>query len=214
MQAATWHALDDYRTTRTWTHESGLPLKIRSMTVDAGDGAMSKRVYEYCAPRLAQHVYAIKGSSNETAPLIPAKPTKVKPGRLYVVGVNGAMDVFSRRLNADTVGTGYVHLNDYASEDYVTQVLSMRRTINPKTRKRRWEATPGVRNEAADCEVYAYLALLLGPVPVASLAGEVERVNVAGAALQRPVAAETTPTPAPTPKPTGTWLPRRSGGWR
>ncbi len=211
QQPAVWHQLDTYRQERTWKHESGAVLTIRSMTIDAGDGAMAKRVYEFCAPRLYQHVYAIKGSSNETAPLIPAKPTKVKPGRLYVCGVNGAMDVFSRRLNADTVGTGYVHLNDYASEDYVTQVLSMRRTINPKTRKRRWEATPGVRNEAADCEVYAYLALLLGPVPVASLAGEVARVNADGEKRQAPTPDPVTPTPAPTPKPTGTWLPRRRG---
>ncbi|MFN8995493.1 MAG: phage terminase large subunit family protein [Pseudomonadota bacterium] len=211
QQPAVWHQLDTYRQERTWKHESGGALTIRSMTIDAGDGAMAKRVYEFCAPRLYQHVYAIKGSSNETAPLIPAKPTKVKPGRLYVCGVNGAMDVFSRRLNADTVGTGYVHLNDYASEDYVTQVLSMRRTINPKTRKRRWEATPGVRNEAADCEVYAYLALLLGPVPVASLAGEVARVNADGEKRQTPTPDPVTPTPAPTPKPTGTWLPRRRG---
>jgi phage terminase large subunit GpA-like protein len=211
QQPAVWHQLDTYRQERTWKHESGAVLTIRSMTIDAGDGAMAKRVYEFCAPRLYQHVYAIKGSSNETAPLIPAKPTKVKPGRLYVCGVNGAMDVFARRLNADTVGTGYVHLNDYASEDYVTQVLSMRRTINPKTRKRRWEATPGVRNEAADCEVYAYLALLLGPVPVASLAGEVARVNADGEKRQAPTPGPVTPTPAPTPKPTGTWLPRRRG---
>lgn len=208
-QDSTWAALDDYLSARRWTHESGTAMTIRAATVDAGDGAMSKRVYQFCAPRLHRHVYAIKGSSNETAPLIPAKPTKVKPGRLYVCGVNAAMDVFNRRLNADTVGTGYLHLNDYASEDYVTQVLSMRRVINPKTRKRRWEATPGVRNEAADCEVYAYLALLLGPVPVASLAGEVAKLGEAVMKAPEPAPVK----PAPVAKPASAWLPRRGKGW-
>ena len=210
-QDATWTALDDYLTTRRWTHETGTPLPIRAVTVDAGDGAMSKRVYQFCAPRLHRHVYAIKGSSNETAPLIPAKPTKVKPGRLYVCGVNAAMDIFNRRLNADTVGTGYLHLNDYASEDYVTQVLSMRRVINPKTRKRRWEATPGVRNECADAEVYAYLALLLGPVPVASLAGEVSKLGESAMKAPEPAPAKAAPVAA---KPSGNWLPRGGKGWR
>jgi phage terminase large subunit GpA-like protein len=208
-----WARLEDYRTTRQWTHESGALMPIRSLTIDAGDGTHSKSVYNYCAPRLAFHVYAIKGSSNPTAPMVPSKPTKVKPGRLYILGVHAIMDRLYRRLAMDEAGPGYLHLNQHADDDFLTQLLSMRRRVDEKTRKRKWEATPGVRNEVADCETYAYAALLLGPVPVASLAAEVERVNADGAKRKMidPVPAPDT-EPPPIAKPSG-WLPKRSGGW-
>jgi phage terminase large subunit GpA-like protein len=205
-----WARLEDFRTTRRWTHERGALMAIRSLTIDAGDGTHSKAVYTYCASRLAFHVYAIKGSSNPTAPMVPSKPTKVKPGRLYILGVHAIMDRLYRRLGMDEVGPGYLHLNQHADDDYVTQLLSMRRRIDEKTRKRKWEATPGVRNEVADCETYAYAALLLGPVPVASLAAEVDRVNADG--QSRTATKPEPPTPTP-PRPTGTWIPRRKG-WR
>jgi phage terminase large subunit GpA-like protein len=205
-----WARLEDFRTTRRWTHERGALMAIRSLTIDAGDGTHSKAVYTYCASRLAFHVYAIKGSSNPTAPMVPSKPTKVKPGRLYILGVHAIMDRLYRRLGMDEVGPGYLHLNQHADDDYVTQLLSMRRRIDEKTRKRKWEATPGVRNEVADCETYAYAALLLGPVPVASLAAEVDRVNADG--QSRTSTKPESPTPTP-PRPTGTWIPRRKG-WR
>ena len=205
-----WARLEDFRTTRRWTHERGALMAIRSLTIDAGDGTHSKAVYTYCAPRLAFHVYAIKGSSNPTAPMVPSKPTKVKPGRLYILGVHAIMDRLYRRIGMDEVGPGYLHLNQHADDDYVTQLLSMRRRIDEKTRKRKWEATPGVRNEVADCETYAYAALLLGPVPVASLAAEVDRVNADG--QSRTATKPEPPTPTP-PRPTGTWIPRRKG-WR
>lgn len=206
LQPAVWQALDDYRA-RRWRHESGVLLGLRSLTVDAGDGTHARKVYEWCAPRLHHHVYATKGSSNPAAPLIPTKPTKVKPGRLYVCGVNAAMDVLYRRLAMESPGPGFLHLNDYATEDYVTQLLSMRRKVDEKTRKRRWEATPGVRNEVPDCEVGAYLALLLGPVPVESLAQEVDRIHAEAAKAAAPPKPET-PAPKPT---TQSWLPRRRG---
>jgi phage terminase large subunit GpA-like protein len=144
--------------------------------------------------------------------MVPSKPTKVKPGRLYILGVHAIMDRLYRRLGMDEVGPGYLHLNQHADDDYVTQLLSMRRRIDEKTRKRKWEATPGVRNEVADCETYAYAALLLGPVPVASLAAEVDRVNADG--QSRTAAKPEPPTPTPTPpRPSNTWIPRRKG-WR
>lgn len=207
-----WARLDDFRLARRWTHESGALLAIRSLAIDAGDGTHSKSVYTYCAARMASHVYAIKGSSNPTAPMVPSKPTKVKPGRLYILGVHAIMDRLYRRLAMDEAGPGYLYLNQYADDDFLTQLLSMRRRVDEKTRKRKWEATPGVRNEVADCETYAHAALLLGPVPIASLATEVDRVNAEGAAMKGTVKNDTLkPLPAP-PKAAG-WLPPRKGGW-
>lgn len=215
-----WAALDEFRQTRTWRHEGGASMQVRSMCIDAGDGTHSKAVYSYCAPRLGQHVFAIKGSSNPSAPMVPLKHTKVKPGRLYVIGVNAIMDRLYRRLGMVAPGPGFLHLNEYADEEYARQLLSMRRVLNEKTRKRTWQGTPGIPNEVADAEGYAYEALLLGPVPVSSLAAEVERVIADGARI---TAERTTPKPtekamptAAAPRPTSrptSWLPRKGGGW-
>ncbi len=211
-----WVGLDEYRVKREWRHESGAMLRIRSTTIDAGDGTHAKDVYKYCAPRLGQHVYAVKGSNNPSAPMIPTKPTKVKPGRLYVIGVNAIMDRLYRRLGMTERGPGYLHMNEWCDDDYAVQLLSMRRVIDPKTRKRKWEATPNVRNEVADAEGYCYAALLLGPVPGTMLAAEVERVNAEGKKLQsaptpqKPAAPEQQPAPSPLVRSTS---PRSRGGF-
>jgi hypothetical protein len=64
----------------------------------------------------------------------------------------------------------------------------------------------------ADCETYAYAALLLGPVPVLSLAAEVDRVNTNGPRPTPAVPTSDKPTPAPA-KPSTGWMPRRPSGW-
>lgn len=203
-QPAFWAQLEEYRTRRTWKHEGGAPLRIRAIAVDASDGSRSKEVYTYCAPRLADGVFAIKGHGQITASMIPTKPTKVKPGRLYMIGVNAIMETLYRRLGMETRGPGYLHLNEFASDtpphgvpnDYVTQLLSMKRERDEKTRRYRWVATKNVRNEVADCETYAYAAFLLGPVPLSLMAEEVERVNEEGARAGK-LEPEQATTPAP-----------------
>jgi len=206
-----WARFDDLRLSRRWKHEGGADLAIRSMCIDAGDGTHAKTIYNYCAPRLHQHVFAIKGSSNPEAPMLPKKFTQVKPGRLYVLGVNALMHRTYTRLGADTPGPGFLHLNEYADDDYLTQLLSMRRVIDPKTRKRKWEATAGVPNEVADGEVYALAALQLGPVPITALAAEVDRVITDGGATRPTVSTPPEVPPPATPAPQ--WLPPRRGGW-
>lgn len=213
-QPDVWAMLDEYRQ-RTWLHEDGARLKIRALTVDSGDGEHTKRVYAFCAPRLHEGVYATKGHNVITAPMIPTKPTRVKPGRLYVIGVHSIMTRLYRRLGMVAPGPGYLHLNDYADEDYVTQLLSMRQVFDEKQKKRKWIGTPGVRNEVADAETYAYTALLLSPVPVASLGAEAIKVQEEGSRLAARVEAVEKAPPAPAaPKKTNTnWLPPKRGGW-
>ncbi len=218
-QQGVWLQLDEYRTRRTWTHENGAPMKIRAMTVDASDGARSKEVYTYCAPRLGEGVFAIKGHGSPSAPMLPLKPTKVKPGRLYVIGVHAIMETMYRRLAMTEKGPGFLHVNEFASEtpphgvpaDYIDQWLSMHRERDEKTRRYRWVASKNQRNEVADCETYAYAALLLGPVPLTLLANEVTAVNAAGDRLRTP-ATEPTPVAPVAARPTP-WMPPRRGGW-
>jgi phage terminase large subunit GpA-like protein len=226
-QPAFWQSLEEYRTRRTWRHESGAPLKIRAMAIDSGDGSHAKAVYNYCAPRLSEHVLAIKGASL-AAPMTPqnGKFTRVKPGRLYMLGVHAIMERLYRRLGMTEPGPGYLHFNEFAAAapphgvpgDYFDQLLSMRRERDEKTRRYKYVATPNKRNEVADCEVYAYAAFLLGPVPGTMLAAEVDMVNEEGARLAAGVAVvEAVPTPEPAreswlgpARERGSWMRRRS----
>lgn len=187
-----WAQLEEWRQNRQYRHEGGAILGIRAMCVDAGDGAMATNVYKYCHPRSSAGVFAVKGHSLSTAPMLPNKPTKVRPGRLWVIGVNAIMERIYRRLGMTSPGPGYLHLNEYASatppdgvpSDYCEQVTSMQRTRDEKSRRYRYVATKGRRNEMADAEVYAYAALLLAPIDRTQLGAEVARVNAAGAAAR------------------------------
>lgn len=218
-QPAFWAQLEEYRTRRTWLHESGMPMRVRAMAVDAGDGSRSKEVYTYCAPRLGEGVFAIKGHNQITAPMIPNKPTKVKPGRVYVIGVNAIMETLYRRLGMETRGPGYLHFNEFAGEtpphgvpdDYFTQLLSMKRERDEKTRRYRWVATKNVRNEVADCETYAYAAFLLGPVPLSLMAAEVTRLNEEGEKMKSGAKEEAEPVQPQ--QQTQSWLGASRSGW-
>lgn len=204
-QPAVWEQFDAWRVSKRWFRPSGLPMAIRSLCIDSGDGEHTKRVYEYCAPRLGDGVRAIKGHSQAAAPMLPSKPTKVKPGRLWVIGSHAIMGRLQRRLTAQEPGPGYLHVNEYASEDYVTQMLSMRQVYDREQRARKWIKSPNIRCEDPDAEVYAYAALLLGPVPISMLAEEQARLAQQDAEFTAPKP-EAPPLPAPQPVPSA-WLP-------
>lgn len=176
-QPLVWEHLENWRQLR-WRHESGQLLPITALAVDAGDGNMANHVYRWCAPRLSDQVFAIKGHNSPTAPATPRVPTKVKPGRLYMIGVNGLTERWYRRLNMPegAHGPGYVHLNHRATEEFVKQLLGMERKYDPRTRRRRWVARKNTRVEAADCANYALAALLLSTRDE-EVAATVTRVN-------------------------------------
>jgi phage terminase large subunit GpA-like protein len=243
FNAKLWGALDEWRTSRQYRHQSGAILPIRSLCIDAGDGAMAQNVYKYCHAKHSAGVFAVKGHGLAAAPMLPNKATRVKPGRLYVVGVHAIMERIYRRLAMPNPGPGYLHLNEYASAtppddvpgDYCEQLTSMQRVKDEKTRRYRFVATKGRRNEMADAEVYAYAALLLAPIDRAQLGAEVEKVNAAGRRLaqQQPEPKEPAPpvertdrsepaVSAPTwvapvgrpPAQTAWWNTTGRGGWR
>lgn len=188
-------------------------MGIRAMCIDSGDGEHTKRVYEYCAPRLNDGVRAIKGHSRAAAPMIPAKPTRVKPGRVWVIGSHAIMGRIQRRLTAIEPGPGYIHVNDSANEDYVTQMLSMRQVYDREQRTRKWIKSPNIRCEDPDAEVYAYAALLLGPVPISMLAEEQARLAKLDEEAKAPKPESPPVTPAQSQHVQSSWLPPTSS-WR
>lgn len=211
-QDRVWEQLEQWRQAKRWMRPSGQPMPLRSMCIDSGDGEHAKRVYEYCAPRLSEGVRAIKGHSKADAPMLPAKPTKVKPGRLWVIGSHAIMGRIQRRLTATEPGPGFLHLNEYANEDYVTQMLSMRQVYDREQRARKWIKSPNVRCEDPDAEAYAHAALQLGPVPISMLGEEQARLAALDAEFLNPApkaeVAVATTAPAKT-----SWLPSTGSGW-
>lgn len=219
-QPAALSVLHQYRTERTWLHESGAVMKIRAMCIDAGDDGAN--VIKYANTWLHQHVYPIKGHNMYEASIVPRKPSRVKHGRLWVIGVNAITEKIYRRLTMPSPGPGYLHFNHFASAapplaslsgDYIDQLLNARRVTNPKTKRRSWESLG--RDEALDCEKYAYAALMLGPVDILNLAREVERVmeegkqRTAGKVADAPAPKSAAPKPKPgsfTGRPGGSWM--------
>jgi phage terminase large subunit GpA-like protein len=217
-----WAQLEEWRTTRRWVHEGGARLGLRAMCVDAGDDP--DPVYAWTKPRLAQHVFAVKGSSDPTAPILPKKFTKTRQkSRLYVIGVQAIKKRLFRRaaMAAPTpcpldVAPSFLHFNDRADATYWDEFLSQRAVWSNYRGKRvqRYELVAGKHDEKLDGEVYAYAALHLGPVRETELMAEWERVMQQGEA-ERSTAPAPTAQSAPTlPKPTSSWLGgRRRGGW-
>ncbi len=196
-----WAELEEFRLTRTWRHEGGAKMKIRAMCVDSGDDP--DPVYSWTKPRLAQHVYAIKGATDPSADILPKKYTKTRlKSRLYMLGTQAIKKRLFRRAGmAEPVpytteaGGAFMHWNERADPVYWAEFFSQK-MVRTEFRGRSvtmYVKRSGERDESLDCEVYGYAALHLGPVPVAGLQQELERVLKEGEA-------ERDGPPPPTPK--------------
>lgn len=214
-QPLVWEHLDEWRKLK-WRHETGAMLKIAAMAVDAGDGNMQKHVVSWCAPRLGEQVFAIKGASDPSAPITPRTPKKVKGGRLYLIGVNALTERWHRRLHMPegSHGPGYVNLNHRATEAFVKQLLGMERKYDPKTRRRRWVPRKNTRVEGGDCANYALGSLMLAYPRDEQLPALLKKVHAdadRGSQPDEPVAVA---VPLPKPGKKQNWVGRpRRGPW-
>lgn len=218
-QKEIWAEFDAWRTTRTWKHEGGARLAIRSCCIDAGDDP--DPVYTYTKPRLGEYVFAVKGASDPTADILPKKFTRTRlKSRLYMLGVQNIKKRLFRRaaMNAPTpyttdVGQTFMHWNERATAAYWAEFFSQK-VVKSNYRGKmvpRYTLKAGQHDEALDGEVYCYAALHLGPVRIASLQDEWEAVMAEGAQH----AAEPVERPATPAKPAGEGWMRgtRRGKW-
>lgn len=155
-----WSELDRLLN-RTYRHESNLPLSIAATCIDSG-GHHSGEVYEYCRPRLARKVYAIKGAPGWGKPIWPRKATKgLRNAPLFVISADSAKERVYSRLRVPEPGPGFVHIPADRPRDWCEQVVSER--IQTRYRnghaERFWFKPNGVRNEALDVRGYATAAL-------------------------------------------------------
>lgn len=164
-----WAAFTEWRRAPV-LHASGKPVPTMAAFVDSG-GHHTQAVYSYARAHKAEHVYAIKGSSQPGRAIL-GKPSvqdvhwrgnRVKGGvQLWPIGTDSAKAEIYGRLRNELPGPGYVHLSKHMAPEVFEQLTAERLvTRYVKGRPRlEWVKTPGRRNEALDCAVYALAAAL------------------------------------------------------
>ena len=170
-QTEVWGQLDQVLVTE-WATAGGKLLKVSQVAVDSG-GHCTHEVYRYVRDRVRQNVVAIKGSSRRNSPAV-GKGSKVDvswQGRvlkrgvtLYQLGTDTIKTtLFGRLRHNETGGIGTLYFGMAADEEYFRQLTSERQALRYHRGFpiREWVKKAGDRNEALDCVVYAYAAMLL-----------------------------------------------------
>jgi len=170
-QTEVWGQLDQVLVTE-WATAGGKALKVSQVAVDSG-GHCTHEVYRYVRDRVRQNVVAIKGSSRRNSPAV-GKGNKVDvswQGRvlkrgvtLYQLGTDTIKTtLFGRLRHNEAGGIGTLHFGMAADEEYFRQLTSERQALRYHRGFpiREWVKKAGDRNEALDCVVYAYAAMLL-----------------------------------------------------
>lgn len=159
---------------KPWIHASGHPLWIRAGCIDAGYAAQA--VYRFTAPRQSrplptgrsQFVFATKGDSQHGKPVWPAKATRTRPKggaptNVWVINVDAAKMQVMGRLGICDPGPGYCHFPIDRSREYFKQLTAEEYELRWRAGRQAvvWSMkSPGARNEAFDCRVLAYSAMV------------------------------------------------------
>jgi phage terminase large subunit GpA-like protein len=168
-QTEVWGQLDQVLATE-WSTESKRGLKIAQMAIDSG-GHCTHEVYRYVRDRVGQGVLAIKGSSRRNSPAV-GKGSKqdvnwrgkvIKRGvTLYQLGTDTIKTTLFGRLRHNET-TGGLNFGLAADDEYFRQLTSERQALRYHRGFpiREWVKKAGDRNEALDCAVYGYAAMLI-----------------------------------------------------
>jgi phage terminase large subunit GpA-like protein len=205
---ATWAALLDQVLTVRWQHATGAALEIAATFIDSG-GHHTQEVYNFARVHAWRRVFAVKGLSVAARPIL-GKPSdvevnwrgvKLKRGvKLWPLGVDTAKQVLYGRLGLAVPGPGYVHLPAWLPPDEYEQLTAERlvtRFIKGRPRLE-WIKSPGRRNEALDCAVYALAAAhWLGVPKWKPLDWDRLRARLAQRSLLEEPAADSAPAPDP-----------------
>jgi phage terminase large subunit GpA-like protein len=168
-QTEVWEQLDHVLATE-WETECGKHLKLAQVAVDSG-GHCTHEVYRYVRDRGSRGVVAIKGSSRRNSPAV-GKGSKVdvnwrgkviKRGvTLYQLGTDTIKTTLFGRLRHNET-TGGLNFGLAADDEYYRQLTSERQALRYHRGFpiREWVKKAGDRNEALDCAVYGYAAMLI-----------------------------------------------------
>ncbi len=152
---------------RSFTRADGREFTVSAACIDSG-GHHTQAVYAFAKARLGRRVWAVKGQSarnGERGPVWPATKISAKRQskfRPIIVGTNAAKDSIRNRLGLDEPGPGYMHFEAKRDLGWYMQLVA-ERLLTKVTAGRRytvWDLPKGKANEALDCRVYAYAALM------------------------------------------------------
>jgi phage terminase large subunit GpA-like protein len=159
-QEQVWTELDSFLLSH-WTHASGQKVKITCTMIDSG-GSHADSVYRFVRARQGRKIFALKGSSEAGKEILGKfsinNQYRVK---LFMIGTDTAKDRIFARLKIPSPGPGYMHLPDFAEDEYLAQLTAekaVRRYRRGKGTVREYIKIRA-RNEALDLEVYALAAL-------------------------------------------------------
>jgi len=164
-QKEVWSQLEDTILTMPFIREDGIELKIGAACIDSG--SHTHAVYRFCVPRQGRKVFAVKGSSTASAPLVgrPSKRSFQKGLLLMPIGTDTAKDTIYSWLKITEPGPGFCHFPEHYDEEYFLQLTSEKVvTKYIKGVKHRAWVKKRTENHALDCRVYALAALnILNP---------------------------------------------------
>ena len=154
-----------------WPTATGMELRIAQMAVDTG-GHATHEAYEFVRQRTNRGVVAIKGMNKRGAvPVskgnlvdVNARDGVIKRGvKLYMLGTDTIKVTVHGRLRNQEPGPGSIHFGLAADQEYFEQLTAERQQerMVKGFPVREWVKRAHDRNEALDCLVYAYAALLL-----------------------------------------------------
>jgi phage terminase large subunit GpA-like protein len=215
--AALWQEVDEYLL-RQFTTEDGRRLLIDAACIDSG-GLSTQTVYNFVVSRKRRRVWAIKGMAGTGKLAWPKKASKTPKSRamVFILGVDTIKStLYGRLAKIADPGSGYIHLPQSADEDFCKQLTS-EKAVTKHVRGRAsivWlPRASGIAQEAQDCWVYAYAAMLGrgGPKVLGSLLRRRERTEVRAVAQEQQEIPEPAPVkPPPVRKP---FVNARRSGW-
>ncbi len=166
-QPEVWGQLDQLLN-RNYRHASGADLQIVSAAIDSGDGNRTQVVYNFVRTR-GPRCFAVKGQSQPGKPIIGRphavdvsyRGTTIKAGvQVWPVGSDTGKSTIYSRLQ-QTNGQGVYHWPIGLDADYFQQLTAEKQIT--KYHKGypvlEWQKIRS-KNEALDCEVYAYAAAI------------------------------------------------------
>lgn len=165
-----WKLLDDYLLC-PFLHESGREIYISCAAIDSG--YRTKQVAAFVRMRqlrklkdgTIQHVLCIKGANTSGKPIISSRPSKLRRDKVhfYFVGTDTAKDTLMSYLKIDRPGPGCMHFMMDRDAEYFKQLTAEKKIKvynSAGFAKAIWKKRSDDRNEALDCLVYAYAALM------------------------------------------------------
>lgn len=158
-----------------YRHESGAMLRVRAISIDAGDGTTAEAVYNWVRTRRRRaggaELMPIKGAQKADAeifrrplPSVDSVKRNTKASRhglrVFMAGVSRAKDVLlgdrgPGRLALTGRGPGRIHWYRDVRADYLEQLTSEVKAPARTGSKRVWQLRKGRRNEALDTKIYA-----------------------------------------------------------